>query len=99
MPRTTVIISRTGFNTSPWRWFALNAQYQYQYSDSDYNYPIDVAHDISGSSAYPGFILNRKIKTDGFETKLDLRPANWIKTTLILQDRWHGLFLGYRSCF
>ena len=71
-----------GFNTSPWRWFALNAQYQYQYSDSDYNYPIDVAHNISGSSAYPGFILNRKIKTDGFETKLDLRPANWIKTTL-----------------
>ncbi len=73
----------TGFNTSPWRWFALNAQYEYQYSDSDYNYPIDVVDGNSSvSNGYPGFILNRKIKTDGFETKLDLRPANWIKTTL-----------------
>jgi hypothetical protein len=73
----------TGFNTSPWRWFALNAQYEYQYSDSDYNYPIDVVlGNTSVSNGYPGFILNRKIKTDGFETKLDLRPANWIKTTL-----------------
>jgi hypothetical protein len=73
---------QTGFNTSPWRWLALNAQYQYQFSDTDYNYPIEVANNINGPSAYPGFILNRKIKTDGFETKLDLRPANWIKTTL-----------------
>jgi hypothetical protein len=74
---------QTGFNTSPWRWCSLSAQYQYQYSDSDYNYPIDVVDGISGASnGYPGFILNRKIKTDGFETKLDLRPANWIKTTL-----------------
>jgi hypothetical protein len=74
---------QTGFNTSPWRWFALNAQYQYQYSDTDYNYPIDVVDGISGTgNGYPGFILNRKIKTDGFETKLDLRPANWLKTTL-----------------
>ena len=41
---------------------------------------------ISGAAnGYPGFILNRKIKTDGFETKLELRPANWIKTTLSYQ--------------
>ena len=74
---------QTGFNTSPWRWLALNAQYQYQSSDTDYNYPIDVVNGISGAgNGYPGFILDRKIKTDGFETKLDLRPANWIKTTL-----------------
>jgi hypothetical protein len=74
---------QSGFNTSPWRWCALNAQYQYQFSDSDYNYPINVVDGISGTgNGYPGFILNRKIKTDGFETKLDLRPANWLKTTL-----------------
>jgi hypothetical protein len=73
----------TGFNTSPWRWCSLSAQYQYQYSDTDYNYPIDVYLGNPGAgNGYPGFILNRKIKTDGFETKLDLRPANWIKTTL-----------------
>ena len=77
---------QTGFNTSPWRWFALNAQYQYQASDTDYNYPVDVFNGISGATnGYPGFILNRKIKTDEFETKLELRPANWLKTTLTFQ--------------
>jgi hypothetical protein len=77
---------QTGFNTSPWRWFALDAHYQYQFSDTDYNYPIDWSHDIHGNTdAYPGFILNRQIQTDGFQTKLDLRPSNWIKTTLSYQ--------------
>jgi cytochrome c len=77
---------QTGFSTSPWRWFALNAQYQHQYSDTDYNYPIDVVDGISGATnGYPGFILNRKIKTDEFSTKLDLHPANWLKTTLSYQ--------------
>ncbi len=77
---------QAGFNTSPWRWFALNAQYQYQSSDTDYNYPVDVVDGNSGAgNGYPGFILNRKIQTDGFETKLDLRPANWLKTTLTYQ--------------
>jgi hypothetical protein len=77
---------QTGFNASPWRWFALNAQYQYQSSDTDYNYPVDVFNGISGATnGYPGFILNRKIKTDKFETKLELRPLNWLKTTLTYQ--------------
>jgi hypothetical protein len=31
---------------------------------------------------YPGFILGRKIKTDEVETKLVLRPASWLSTTL-----------------
>jgi len=77
---------QTGFNASPWRWLALNAQYQYQSSDTDYNYPLDVYNGISGATnGYPGFILNRKIKTDKFETKLELRPANWLMTTLTYQ--------------
>ena len=78
--------AQTGFNLSPWRWFALNAQYQYKSSDTDYNYPIDVVDGNSSvSNGYPGFILNRKVKTDSFETKLELRPANWLKTTLSYQ--------------
>jgi hypothetical protein len=77
---------QTGFSTSPWRWCALNAQYQYQSSDTDYNYPVDVvAGNSSVSNGYPGFILNSKSHTDEFETKLDLRPANWLKTTLTYQ--------------
>ena len=77
---------QTGFNMSPWRWFALNAQYQFQSSDTGYNHPIDVSNGISGATnGYPGFILNRKIKTDRFETKLGLRPLDWLKTTLTYQ--------------
>ncbi|MDD5140473.1 MAG: hypothetical protein PHY43_09480 [Verrucomicrobiales bacterium] len=77
---------QTGFNTSPWRWAALSAQYQYQTSDTDYNNPTDVVFgNSSATNGYPGFILNRKIQTDKFETKLDLRPANWLKTTLTYQ--------------
>ena len=73
----------SGFNVSPWRWCALNAQYQYRSSDTDYNYPVNVVGGIPGpGNGYPGFILNRKIKTDAFESKLELRPANWVKTTL-----------------
>jgi hypothetical protein len=73
----------TGFNTSPWRWLALNAQYVQNSSVSDYNYPVDVVDGTSGvSNGYPGFILNRTIQTGGLKTKLDLRPASWLKTTL-----------------
>ena len=82
---------RTGFNTSPWRWFALDAQYQRQYSDTDYNHLIDEfvsPYDpgaVAPANGYPAFILNRKIQTDGFETKLTLRPANWLRATLTYQ--------------
>ncbi len=83
---------RTGFNTSPWRWFALDAQYQRRYSDTDYNHLIDEFVSPFGdptyttpTNGYPAFILNRKIQSDGFETKLTLRPANWIRTTLTYQ--------------
>ncbi len=77
---------QTGFNTSPWRWFNLNAQVQKQSSDTDYNNPTDVVNGASGpTNGYPGFILNRKIETGKFETKLDLRAASWLKTTLTWQ--------------
>jgi hypothetical protein len=77
---------QTGFNSSPWRWAALNAQYQRQSSDSDYDYPIDVVNGNSSvSNGYPGFIRSRKIQTGGVDTKLELRPANWLKTTLTYQ--------------
>jgi hypothetical protein len=83
---------RTGFNTSPWRWFALDAQYQRKYSNTDYNHLIDEFVSPFGdptyttpTNGYPAFILNRKIQSDEFETKLTLHPANWIRTTLTYQ--------------
>jgi len=75
-----------GFNTSPWRSSSLNVQYRHEASDTDYNFPIDVVDaDPSLGNGYPGFILNRRIHTDQFETKLDLHPAKWLKTTWTYQ--------------
>jgi len=83
---------RTGFNTSPWRWIFLNAEYQRQYSDTDYNHPVDWFASPTGDpvygapqNGYPAFILSRKIQSDGFDTKLTLRPLNWLRTTLSYQ--------------
>ena len=84
---------RTGFNTSPWRWVALDAQYHRQYSDTDYNHLIDVfmspfyGDPLSSApeNGYPAFILSRKTQSDGLETKLTLRPWNWLRTTLSYQ--------------
>ncbi|MGH7950972.1 MAG: c-type cytochrome domain-containing protein [Limisphaerales bacterium] len=77
---------KTGFSASPWRWFDLSAQYERQDSDTAYNQLTDVFKGISGqTNGYPAFILNRDIRSDGFETKLALRPAIWLKTTLTYQ--------------
>ncbi|MGP8198525.1 MAG: c-type cytochrome domain-containing protein [Limisphaerales bacterium] len=69
---------RTGFNTSPWTWVSLNAQYHYASSDTTYNNVL-AATPFSG---YPSFILARRILTRDFDTKLILHPASWLKTTL-----------------
>ena len=84
---------RAGFNTSPWRWVALEAQYHRQYSDTDYHHLIDVfvspfygdPLSVAPENGYPAFILGRKIQSDGLETKLTLRPLNWLRTTLSYQ--------------
>jgi hypothetical protein len=82
---------RTGFNTSPWYWVAWEAAYLRQYSDVDYNHLIDVFNDplnlgfAAPFNGYPAFILNRKIQSDGVETKLTLHPLNWLRTTLSYQ--------------
>ena len=78
---------RGGFNTSPWRWSDLNAEYRWQSSDSDYNQLQDVWGSGFGSptNGYPAFILGRTIRGSTFETKLTVRPANWLKTTLSYQ--------------
>jgi hypothetical protein len=77
---------KTGFSASPWRWLELSAQYADQDSDTDYSQLADVFNGVSGpTNGYPGFILGRDIHSDQFETKLALRPANWLKTTLTYQ--------------
>jgi hypothetical protein len=69
---------RTGFGTSPWTWFSWNTQYHFSSSDTAYNHVFD----STPLSGYPAFIVAREIRTDDLETKLILRPAAWLKTTL-----------------
>jgi hypothetical protein len=84
---------RAGFNTSPWRWMALEAQYHRQYSDTDYNHLIDVFVSpfygdplaAAPENGYPAFILSRKTQSDGLDSRLTLRPLNWLRTTLSYQ--------------
>ncbi len=77
---------KPGFSTSPWRWLGLTAQYERQYSTTDYNPLTDIFNGVPGpTNGYPGFILDRTIQSDQFETKLVLRPATWLKTTLTYQ--------------
>jgi hypothetical protein len=78
---------RGGFNTSPWRWMALNAEYRWQSSDTDYNHLLDVwgLGLNSPTNGYPDFILGRAIHDHTFETKLTLRPVLWLKTTFTYQ--------------
>ena len=78
---------RGGFNTSPWRWSSLNAEYRWKSSDTDYHHSRDVWGSGLGTptNGYPAFILGRTIHGGEFETKLALRPANWLKTTLTYQ--------------
>lgn len=71
---------RAGFDTSPWRWFALSAHYKRRTSDSDYD---NVK--MPPVTGYPGFIRSRQIDGDEFQTRLVLRPTTWLKTTLTYQ--------------
>ncbi len=71
---------RTGFDTSPWRWLAFNAHFKSRSSDSEYE-----NSKIALKDGYPAFIRARKIDTDEVQTKLVLRPVNWLKTTLTYQ--------------
>ena len=75
---------RGGFNTSPWRWSSVSADYRWQASDTSYNHLQDVWGSGFGSptNGYPAFILGRTIRDGEFETKLTVKPANWLKTTL-----------------
>ncbi len=70
-----------GFDTSPWRWFGLNAQFRYYSSDTEYNQLLD----STPLSGYPAFILGRTIKTDQGDVKMIFKPSPWLRTTVNYQ--------------
>jgi hypothetical protein len=75
-----------GLSTSPWRAFEFSAQFRRDESETDYDQRLDLFNGLHGpTNGYPGFILNRDIRSDVFETKLVWRPAFWVKATLTYQ--------------
>ena len=77
---------KTGFSTSPWRWADWTTQFERRSSYTDYNQLTDLWQGVYGpTNGYPAFILNREIISDGVESRLVLRPARWLKTTLSYQ--------------
>ena len=69
---------RAGFNTSPWRWMALNAEFRNQLSETDYD---NLRRVVLAGEGYSAFIRHRKIEGDEAQAKLVLRPARWLSTT------------------
>ena len=80
---------RTGFNTSPWRWVSINAEYRNRLSDTDYDHLRRV---VIAGPGYSAFITHRKIDDDEVQAKIVLRPTTWLKSTLSYQrtseDYW-----------
>ncbi len=72
---------RAGFSTSPWRWMSLTAHYR-RYENDSY-YPPNAPAEPAGG--YPDFFSSRQLLTDEIETKLVVRPWNWLKTTFSYQ--------------
>jgi hypothetical protein len=76
---------RAGFHISPLSWAALHASYQHRRHESDFDDERDEQpHDAPGNG-YPAFIRARKSESDLVETRLSLRPASWLRTSLSYQ--------------
>ncbi|HEY0548509.1 MAG TPA: c-type cytochrome domain-containing protein, partial [Verrucomicrobiae bacterium] len=75
---------KTGFAISPWRRLSFNASYTHRQHDADYDHERDKFGDSVGNTnaGYPAFIRSRETGSDSFETRLAVRPASWLKTTL-----------------
>lgn len=75
-----------GVTVSPRPWCEATAQYTWRSSRTDYDPSRDVWLGVpGGTNGYPGFILNRTIRSEQLEAKLVLQPVNWLKTTLSYQ--------------
>jgi hypothetical protein len=74
---------RAGFNVSPWTRVALNAYAQRRDHDDSFNHRLDEEpRGTSPGQGYPAFITARQNTVDELGTKLTVRPATWLKTTL-----------------
>ncbi len=73
-----------GFNSSPLSKTSFGGHYRHRDRKTDYGAPVQTNQ---LDRAYPGFIRARNIVTDEVEVRLVVRPALWLKTSLIY--RWN----------
>jgi hypothetical protein len=71
---------RTGFDTSPRSWLKLGSHYRLRDKSTEYDdgYAAGDPLDILG---YPTLISERDLTTQEIQSRLTLRPCNWLKTT------------------
>jgi hypothetical protein len=78
-----------GFTVSPWQQISLEAGYKRREKKTDYDHRTDTDGSqpplFFPGNGYPAFIVARDIVSDEVETKLVLRLATWLKTTLKYQ--------------
>jgi mono/diheme cytochrome c family protein len=75
---------RFGFSTSPWRVAAFSAQYR-RYEDDSHYHSDPLLQPIA--TAYPTFILSRRLITDEIEAKVTLFLTSRLKAILSYQYR------------
>jgi hypothetical protein len=76
---------RAGFDVSPWRWGSLHASYRRRDRAADYDDRRDEQPHGDPGEGYPAFIRSRATKGDALETRLVLKPASWLKASLVYQ--------------
>jgi hypothetical protein len=69
-----------GFNTSPIPRVTFSGRYRRSYRSNDYDHLTD-----NNPDEYPAFITDQDFTIDEFSTKLSLRPASWLQTSLQYQ--------------
>jgi mono/diheme cytochrome c family protein len=75
---------RVGFHVSPWTRVAWQAYAQRRDREDVFDHSVDQRPPGPGNpgNGYPAFITQRQTMADELGTKLVMRPASWLKTTL-----------------
>jgi hypothetical protein len=69
-----------GFDTSPKTWLKISSEFRH--SDKCTSYDDGFADgDLADELGYPTFIKSRELTAKEVESRLTLRPCNWLKTT------------------
>lgn len=76
---------KMGFQVSPWPFLSFSANGFHRRRDYDYDDNQDQGPHGAFGDGYPAFFLARRTDGRGFNSRLVVRPAVWLKTTLSYQ--------------